>query len=63
MYSLRRPRQFKGRADRPISMPVDLANFGESIPLDLPDLNSMPVKQADPLPDILDQEELEMVCC
>merc|ERR1712128_263420 len=24
LYSLRRPRQFKGRTDRPISMPVDL---------------------------------------
>jgi len=60
LYSLRRPRQFKGRSDRPISMPVDLGSFGESVPLDLPDLGSMPVKQPDPLPDITDHEELEM---
>jgi len=61
LYSLRRPRQFKGRSDRPISMPVDLGNFGESVPLDLPDLGSMPVKkQPDPVPDIEEQEELEM---
>ena len=44
-------------------MPVDLGSFGESVPLDLPDLGSMPVKQPDPLPDITDHEELEMVCC
>ena len=45
-------------------MPVDLGNFGESVPLDLPDLGSMPVKkQPDPVPDIEEQEELEMVCC
>merc|ERR1712123_360468 len=60
LYSLRRPRQFKGRTDRPISMPVDLGNFSQNVPLDLPDIGSMPVKQPDPLPDIIDQEELEM---
>ena len=42
-------------------MPVDLGNFSQNVPLDLPDLGSMPVKQPDPLPDIIDQEELEMV--
>merc|ERR1719435_469590 len=41
-------------------MPVDLGSFGESVPLDLPDLGNMPVKQPDPLPDITDHEELEM---
>merc|ERR1712123_217264 len=60
LYSLRRPRHFKGRTDRPISMPVDLGNFSQNVPLDLPDIGSMPVKQPDPLPDIIDQEESEM---
>eukprot|EP00092_Neocalanus_flemingeri_P066376 GFUD01080843.1.p1 GENE.GFUD01080843.1~~GFUD01080843.1.p1 ORF type:complete len:735 (+),score=133.85 GFUD01080843.1:413-2617(+) len=60
LYSLRRPRQFKGRSDRPISMPVDLGNFSQNIPFDLPDLSTMPLKQPDPQPEIIDEEELEM---
>ena len=39
LYTLRRPRQFKGRADsrpRPVSMPVEAVTM-----LDLPDVGSM----------------------
>jgi len=60
LYSLRRPRQFKGRSDRPISMPVDLGNLHQNIPFDLPDLSTMPLKQPDPQPEIIDEEELKM---
>ena len=42
LYNLRRPRQFKGRAEsrpRPLSMPVDLSAVAT---LDLPDISNMP---------------------
>jgi len=56
LYSLRRPRQFKGRSDRPISMPVDLGNT----PFDLPDFNTGPLAQPEIQPEIIDEEDLEM---
>ena len=44
-------------------MPVDLGNFNQNIAFDLPDLSTMPLKQPDPQPDIIDEEEFEMVRC
>ena len=44
-------------------MPVDLGAFSQNIPFDLPDLSTMPLKQPDPHPEIIDEEELEMVRC
>ena len=55
LYTLRRPRQFKGRSEnapRPLSMPVD---FSQMV-LDLPDVGKMSSK---PIEQPLIQEELE----
>ena len=62
MYSLRRPRQFKGRSERPerpLSMPVELGSL--SSPLHLPDISQMPLKQSEPLQEEYLEEENEMV--
>lgn len=58
---MRRPRQFKGRSERPerpLSMPAELG----SASLDLPDISKMPLKQVEPsLPEEYLEEENEMV--
>ena len=62
MYSLRRPRQFKGRSEReerPVSLPGDLGLH--LTPLDLPDISKMPLKHPEPLQEEYLEEENEMV--
>ena len=62
LYNLRRPRQFKGRAEsrpRPVSMPADLS----VAVLDLPDINNMPIRQEQIIQGSIEEgeEESQMV--